>query len=153
MKVDLRRTDWLDTDAVDLRDRQFREIGRLYASEPTVAHRDDSEVIDESTIVVTVLAYVDGEPVGHGALRRLGDDVEIKRMFVAPERRRSGLAAALLGELEQVARDLDAPRIVLHTGDKQVAALGFYQRHGYTPIPVYAPYEEVSYSVCFEKVL
>lgn len=153
MRVELRRTSWDDPDAIDLRDRQSREIGRLYASEPTAEHRDDSEVIDESTVLTTVLAYAAGEAIGHAALRRLGDDVEIKRMFVVPERRRTGLAAALLAELEQTARDVGAPRIILHTGEKQAAALGFYRRHGYTPIPVYPPYEAVAYSVCFEKVL
>jgi ribosomal protein S18 acetylase RimI-like enzyme len=41
---------------------------------------------------------------------------------------------------------------VIHTGDRQLAALRFYDRHGYTPIGVFPPYEAVTYSRCFEKV-
>jgi len=43
-------------------------------------------------------------------------------------------------------------RVVIHTGDRQHAALRFYERHRYTPIEVFAPYEAVTYSRCFEKV-
>ncbi|MGH3459500.1 hypothetical protein [Aeromicrobium sp.] len=41
---------------------------------------------------------------------------------------------------------------MIHTGDRQLAALRFYQRHGYTPIDVFPTYEAVTYSRCFERV-
>lgn len=56
--------------------------------------------------------------------------------------------AALVTEVEA----LGATRVVLHTGDRQVAAVGLYERHGFTPIPVHEPYLGVPGSLCFEKV-
>jgi GNAT superfamily N-acetyltransferase len=77
----------------------------------------------------------------------------ISRWAGGRPRRGSGIADELLAAMEQVARDEGARRVIIHTGDRQHAALKFYDRHGYTPIPVYPPYEDVTYSLCFEKVL
>ena len=65
----------------------------------------------------------------------------------------SGIADQLLASMEDAARDEGARPVIIHTGDRQHAALKFYDRHGYTPIPVYPPYEDVTYSLCFEKLL
>jgi hypothetical protein len=40
-----------------------------------------------------------------------------------------------------------------HTGDRQPDAVRLYEREGYTPIPIFPPYEELPFSRCFEKVL
>jgi GNAT superfamily N-acetyltransferase len=130
----------------------------LYASDPASVHRFTSEVLDPSSVLLTVVAYDDDErPVGHACLRRLdgpmAGELEIKRMFVEPDARGSGVADALLAAVEQRAKDDGAQRVVIHTGDRQKAALRFYERHGYTPIDVFAPYESVTYSRCFEKAL
>jgi GNAT superfamily N-acetyltransferase len=120
-------------------------------------HRFTSEVLDPSSGLLTVVAYDDERPVGHACLRTLdgnmAGELEIKRMYVEPDARGSGVADALLAAVEQRARDEGVPRIVIHTGDRQHAALRFYERHGYTPIDVFAPYEGVTYSRCFEKAL
>jgi len=145
-------------DAVALRAAHEAYGDRLYASDPASEHRFTSEVLDPDTVLLTVVAYDDeGRPVGHACLRRLdgamAGDLEIKRMFVQPDARGSGVADALLAAVEQRARDEGVPRVVIHTGDRQLAALRFYERHGYTPIDVYPPYEAVTYSRCFENVL
>jgi GNAT superfamily N-acetyltransferase len=144
---------WDDPEAVRLRDEMTAEVGALYADDPTLQNRDGSLDVDPTSIVVTVLIHEEGSAVGHVALRRLGDDLEIKRMYVVPSRRGGTVADELLAEVEQTARELGVPRLVLHTGERQRAAVAFYRRHGYTPIPVYPPYEDVTYSLCFEKVL
>ena len=140
-------------DAVALRDEHVACGNQLYASDPSAVHRSGSEGIEPSSIVATVVAYDDDGPVGHACLRELDGELEIKRMYVVPSRRGSGIAEELLAAMEEAARDEGARRVVIHTGDRQHAALKFYDRHGYTPIPVYPPYEEVTYSLCFEKVL
>ncbi len=147
------RVAWDDADAVRLRDAMTAEIHRLYADDPTSQNRDGRLDIDPTSVVLTALIRDGGEPIGHIALRRLGDDLEIKRMYVVPGRRGEDLADRLLDVVEQEARSLGAARLVLHTGERQQAAVSFYTRHGYTPIEVYPPYEQLAYSLCFEKVL
>ena len=102
------------------------------------------------------MAYDEDGPVGHACLRALAGamagDLEIKRMYVVPDARGSGVADALLAAVERRAPDEGVSRVVIHTGDRQLAALRFYERHGYTPIDVFPPYEAVTYSRCFEKV-
>lgn len=147
------RVEWGDAEAVRLRGAMTAEIRGLYADDPTSQNRDGRLDIDPASIVFTALIRDGDEAIGHIALRKLGDDLEIKRMYVVPERRGGDLADQLLAEVEREARSVGAPRLILHTGDRQLAALAFYERHGYTPIDVYPPYEQLAYSLCFEKVL
>ena len=143
-------------DAVALRTAQQAYGDELYASDPASAHRSASEELDPASVIFTVVAYDGDRPVGHACLRRLSGemagDLEIKRMFVEPDVRGGGIADALLAAVEERARAEGVPRVVIHTGDRQLAALRFYGRHGYTPIEVFPPYEAVTYSRCFEKV-
>lgn len=149
----LERVRFEHPDAVALRDEHSAFGNELYASDPASLHRSGSEGIDPSAVIATVVAYGDSGPIGHACIRRLDGELEIKRMYVVPSCRGSGVADALLGVMEEVARDDGARRVIIHTGDRQLAALRFYDRHGYTPIPVYSPYESVTYSLCFDKVL
>lgn len=144
-------------DAVALRSAQVAFGDELYASDPASKHRVTSEELDPASVLITVVAYDDDHrAIGHACLRRLSGpmagELEIKRMFVQPQSRGGGVADALLAEVEQRVRDEGVARVVIHTGDRQLAALRFYERHGYTPIEVFAPYRAVTYSRCFEKV-
>lgn len=144
-------------DAVMLRDEHVALGNQLYADDPAAVHRGGSEGLDPASVIATYVAY-DGEyPVGHACLRRLdgemAGEVEMKRLYVRPASRGTGVADDLLAAIEQVARSEGVARIVIHTGDRQHAALTFYGRRGYTPIPVFPPYEAVTYSLCFEKLL
>jgi GNAT superfamily N-acetyltransferase len=145
------RLDWLHPDAVRLREAMQAEVRGLYRGDHE--DRDGGLTIDPASVLLTEVLYDGVEPVGHVAVRRLGEHLEIKRMYVLPEHRGAGVADRLLAAVEDWARERGAPRLVLHTGEKQVAAIAFYTRHGYTPIPVYPPYEQLAYSRCFEKVL
>jgi GNAT superfamily N-acetyltransferase len=73
---------------------------------------------------------------------------------VLPGSRRLGIAQALLGEVERVAREGGARRIILQAGDQQPEAVALYRKLGWSPIPVYEPYiETMPNSLCFEKPL
>ena len=101
-----------------------------------------------------VVAYADGHPVGCGALRPYADDIaEVKRMYTVPEWRGSGIAAAVLAELERQARAFGYPTMRLETGDRQPGAIRLYERSGYRHIPPFGPYVAWDDSVCFEKPL
>jgi len=59
----------------------------------------------------------------------------IHRLAVHPEHRRSGLASALVAELEQRMAAHGAPRINLLVMPDNVDGLRFWQRLGYLPCP------------------
>lgn len=155
--MNIERVPFEHPDAITLRDEHVATGDQLYASDPAFLLRSGSEGIDPASILLTVVAYGEAGPIGHACLRRLdgplNGELEIKRMYVRPEARGSGVADELLAEVEQHARIEGAVRVVIHTGDRQRAALKFYERHGYTPIAVFPPYEQVTYSLCFEKIL
>jgi GNAT superfamily N-acetyltransferase len=101
-----------------------------------------------------LVAWVDGEPVGCGALKRLGADVgEIKRMYVAKRGRRRGVARAMLTRLEDEARALGYRALQLETGEVQQEAVALYASAGWTRIPSYGRYQTDPRSICFEKSL
>ncbi len=101
-----------------------------------------------------VMADLGDEPVGCGALRVLADGRgEIKRMYVAPQARRRGIAAAVLRALEARASDLGVTDLVLETGTAQPEALGLYAQVGYERIRCWGEYAADPTSVCFGKKL
>ena len=76
--------------------------------------------------------------VGCAALRTLGPGVgEVKRMWVSPQLRGSGLGSRLLRELEQRAALLGLTTLRLDTNGALAAAVALYERHGYVPIGRY----------------
>lgn len=97
-----------------------------------------------------VVAYLDGEPVGCGALRPPG---EVKRMYVDPTRRGAGIGRAILADLEARAAKAGYDRLVLETSIRQPEAIALYERAGFTPIPCYGDYATSTISRCFEKHL
>lgn len=139
-------------DPVVLRMRQEMgaEMASLYGRP---RHAAPAEDIDPDTVVVTLLARQGDLPVGTGALRELGADLEVKRMYVPPAGRGRGCGRLLLEELEDRARRAGAPRLLLHTGSRQESALALYRASGYTEVPVFEPYLSVPDSVCFAKDL
>jgi GNAT superfamily N-acetyltransferase len=77
----------------------------------------------------------DGTPVCCGGVKRLPDGAcEIKKMFVAPAARGRGVARALLGALEDAARELGYDVARLDTGPKQPHAESLYRRTGYVEV-------------------
>lgn len=153
---------WYDPRAHELRAQMDAEIGPRYADRlddvpaDTVARIGEALAVDPATIVATVLVRdAHGNAVGHAALRELGgdfaDSLEVKRVYVAPEARGSGVSRLLMAELERIGAARGARRLILQTGDRQPEAVALYERIGYTRIPIYPPYLEISFSQCFEK--
>jgi len=81
---------------------------------------------------VYLVGYRDGVPVCGGGVKRLPDGAcEIKRMYVVPGARRSGVARALLAALEDAARAMGYRIARLDTGSRQPHAQAFYEAAGY----------------------
>ncbi len=83
-----------------------------------------------------LLALVDGEPAGCGALRALADvdhanACEMKRLFVRPAFRRFGLGRLLAQALMDDARGAGYTTMLLDTLDDMEAARGLYGTLGF----------------------
>jgi len=147
---DIRPVSWDDADAAALRAEQEAEIRERYGVD------DPEPGVHPSAADMTsfYVAYVNGEPAACGGLRAIDSEHgEIKRMYVAPARRGSGLAPAILETLEADGRSRGWTRIVLETGTSQPDAVRLYEREGYHPIPLFGDYIGEETSLCFEKVL
>lgn len=142
---------WDDPEATVLRDGQRREIAERYGTPDSEPGTPPSA---GDIAVFAVVRGADGVAVGCGGLRDLGDGFgEVKRMYVRPESRGSGAAAALLHTLEEWARGRGWKCLRLETGDRQPDAVRFYTRSGYAPIPAFGAYADEPSSLCFERVL
>jgi putative acetyltransferase len=100
-----------------------------------------------------LIAAVNGEAVGCGAIVNRGEYAELKRMFVLPTCRRLGVGRRILAELEARAIALGLRKVMLETGVAQPEAIGLYERAGYRRRGVYGDYVEDSLTVYMEKEL
>ena len=99
----------------------------------------------------------DGTPLGCGALRHLGGTAaEVKRMYVVPGARGSGVGRAVLRALEAAARGSGWTTLRLETGPRQPEAAALYRRSGYREITAFGAYSDApdaADSLFFERVL
>jgi putative acetyltransferase len=105
---------------------------------------------------VFVLACNPGDRTvyGCGGLRYLDKGIaEIRNMYVLPEHRGQRTANTVLTWLESYARSRNWSALRLEVRSNWPAAIRFYERNGYTPIPRYGPYTGSSQSLCYEKTL
>jgi len=138
-------------DAVALRAAQRVELAVRYGT-------PDSEPGPAPTAVDTTVFLLardpDGVAVGCGGLRGPGPDTgEVKRMYVVPQRRCSGVASVVLAALEAEAVGRGWTGLRLETGTAQPDAMAFYQRHGDRRIPNFGHYADSTLSVCYERAL
>lgn len=124
---------------------------------------------------IFLVAWLDGQPVGCAGWRTIahfaegpeggspedgsaeGDPAEgvaeLKRMYVHPDARNTGVATALLRELENSARASGMRRMILETGTKQPEAIALYSKRGYERIPNYGHYKDAPDCVSFGRDL
>ena len=141
---------WDDPSGAALRSAQRAELDARYG---TGDHEPGSPP-SAADISLFLVAEEAGRPIACGALRRLGPtSAEIKRMYVIPARRGSGVAADVLRALESAALSHGWTTLRLETGPAQPDAMRFYEREGYREIPLFGPYAGSSLSVCYERAL
>ncbi len=148
------RTELTDAASRELIDSLNAELTGLYPESGANHFRLDPDEVTEGRGVFLVV-YRAGMPVGCGAVRLLDvETAEVKRMYVRPIARGSGLGRRLLAALEVEARALGVRRLVLETGIRQTAALALYRTMGFQPIPLFGEYRlSPETSVCLGKDL
>ncbi len=110
-----------------------------------------------------IVRYDGSRPVAMGGWRfsdvvrvQLGFDdrvVELKRMYVVPDRRGRGHARRVLRHLEQSAATAGAGWMVLETGSMQPEAVALYRSCGYVDVPAFGHYAGSPHSIHLGKRL
>jgi GNAT superfamily N-acetyltransferase len=107
---------------------------------------------------IFLVARVEGHPAGGVGLRSIVEPEamlgEIKRLWVRPDQRQRGVAAALMAEIEVRARSRGYRQLYLETGYAQPEALALYEKIGWSRVDEY-PADAFSYPIAsrFTKVL
>jgi GNAT superfamily N-acetyltransferase len=142
---------WTDPAGAALREAQRAELDARYGTDD----HEPGPPPSGDDVSYFVVATADGDTaLGCGALRQLdGHSAEIKRMYVVPAARGTGVARAVLTALEDAARQRGWTTLRLETGTLQPDAQRFYRRAGYHEIPLFGSYVGSELSVCFERRL
>ncbi|MGI5177524.1 GNAT family N-acetyltransferase [Dactylosporangium sp. CA-152071] len=141
---------WDDPDGAALRAAQRAELDARYGSDD---HEPGGPPSGDD-IDLFLVATAGGGPVGCGALRHLdATSAEVKRMYVVPDARGTGVATAVLRGLEDAALTRGWTTLRLETGTEQPDAQRFYRREGYHEIPLFGVYAGSTLSVCYERAL
>ncbi|HEU0164575.1 MAG TPA: GNAT family N-acetyltransferase [Thermomicrobiales bacterium] len=149
--VEIVVADWDDPDGIALRAAQRADIDDRYGNS---THEPGGAPSGAEISVFLIARDGDGIACGCGALRQLdAGSAEIKRMYVAPERRGAGVSTAILNALEQHARARHWTTLRLETGSLLPEAMRFYEREGFRRIPNYGIYIGAEDSICYEKHL
>jgi DNA-binding MarR family transcriptional regulator/GNAT superfamily N-acetyltransferase len=126
-------------DSADARaclDAYFRELAERFESgfDPMKSNpAGDAEMTPPAGYFV--MARLDGEPVGCGALKRGSEKIgEIKRMWTAPAARGLGVAGQVLNTLENIARETGLTTLRLETNRTLREAQALYRRAGYREV-------------------
>ena len=86
-----------------------------------------------------LLAEIDGAPAGCAALRELGGEGELKRLYVRHSARGSGAGRLLVQAVIDAARVRGYRFLRLDTLPSMVSAIRLYESLGFTPAQPYSP--------------
>jgi putative acetyltransferase len=145
MEINWRPAD--DPAVLALTAAQQDELNHLAPDADAVRHALHAEI-------EFAVGSVDGEAVACGALQRLTEtEAEIKRVYVTPAARRSGLARQIVAAIEIRAAERHFAIVRLETGTTYQSAISLYSACGYARVPAYGEYIGNPYSACFAKRL
>jgi putative acetyltransferase len=125
-----------------------RYLAELYPPDSGYGLRDEEL---QSPNVRFVFVERAGEVVACGALRLDDDYAEIKRMYVVPEHRHSGIGQELLTHLEAAAASSGRLLLRLETSVAQPESIALYESAGFARIDPFPPYGPDPRSVFMEK--
>jgi putative acetyltransferase len=95
-----------------------------------------------------------GLAVGCGALKRHAEGIgEVKRMYTRPSHRGKKIGAAIVAQIEAIAREEGIGTLVLETGDRHPAAWTVYERAGFSRCGPVLDYPDSTWSVFYQKNL
>ncbi|HEX3385659.1 MAG TPA: GNAT family N-acetyltransferase [Mucilaginibacter sp.] len=146
--ITIKRTEANDPDFPYLVTQPTLELRELYGDQKVV-YDNYNEISQLETVVI---GYVNDVPVGCGCFQKANYKIaEIKRVFVKPSERRTGIGSAIMDELEIWAKEEGYNEVVTETAKKLDESISFLKNRGYHSVPKYGPYVDMENSVCFGK--
>lgn len=119
------------------------------AVNPIVTRANNTD--DFSDVIIAVENNI---PIGCIALRPFSADAaEIKRMYVIPQKRATGIGKILLEKCLSLAKKSGYLYAVLETNEKLPIAKCLYINAGFTKMPSYGPYAALEETLCMKKKL
>jgi DNA-binding MarR family transcriptional regulator len=117
-------------------ERYFAELHDRFEAgfDPARSIRADAEELTPPQGLF-LIATLNGDPIGCGALKCFADGGEVKRMWVSPSSRGLGVGRRILERLEQLARERRLPRLRLETNRALTEAQALYRTSGYLEVP------------------
>ena len=145
----IREVPWSNPVGADLRAAQQSELDSRFG---TTDHEPSPPSAEDTAVFLVAYEKSSGQPLGCGGLRRIDDGAaEIKRIYVLPYARGSGVATAILTALEYRARAAGYDVVTAEAGSAQPDGRRFYEHGGYAVVPNFGPYAAREESVCFAK--
>ncbi len=114
-------------------------------------HGIDMGALLQAHVLFAVARAGDGQALGCGAIVLGPQYGEIKRMYVVPGARGTGIGSELLAFLEARAVAAGCTHFALETGYLQDAAIALYERHGYRRCGPFGDYLDDPNSVFMQK--
>lgn len=131
-----------------------QQLDEYYFEVVGEVHRRYAKYNDPHLLNARVVAYQDGKAAGCGAWKKIDNQTaEIKRIFVAPDCRRQGVASALIRALEQDVAAHGYTRAILETARTTDDSAALYHKLGYREIAYYGSPAGAENCRCFEKML
>ncbi len=149
-RLNIRQVTWANPVGADLRAAQQAELDARFGTRD----HEPGPPPSEADVAVFLVAHdkASGQPVGCGGLRILdGDTAEIKRLYVLPYTRGSGVASSILAALEAQAYALGVRTITAEAGSVQTDGRKFYESAGFGRVPNFGPYVGAEDSHCYAK--
>lgn len=133
-------------------------IAELDAYQSALYPLESHHALDLASVAEQGLLFVlardhAGQAVGCGAVVLSTEYGELKRMYVRPQQRGSGVATRILQTLEAAALASACGMLKLESGPYQPEALSLYARYGYARCGRFGAYADDPLSVFMQKKL
>ncbi|MCU1561914.1 MAG: N-acetyltransferase [Arthrobacter sp.] len=151
-RLNIRQVTWANPVGAGLRAAQQAELDARFGTSDHEPGPPPSEA--DAAIFLVAHDKASGQPVGCGGLRLLDQHTaEIKRLYVLPYTRGSGVASSILAALEGHAHALGITSVAAEAGSAQPDGRNFYESSGFMPVPNFGPHKGVEHSYCYAKTI
>ena len=150
MKCELRKTDCENPDFLKLCEELDSFLNHAIGGEEK---REKYKKFNHAdTMDYVIIAYVNKEPAGCGALRKYSDkEIEVKRIFVRETYRGKHIGSMIIEALITQAEQMGFQRMILETGVFLSASVHLYQQYGFEVIKNYGAYQNMPESLCMGR--